>query len=183
MDKMEFAQWTAALKTYYSREKLLPTEAAMDLWFEQLKDLSYEAICIALNKWVLTEQWAPTIANIRKLAVETISDPLPEWEEGWNQVIKAIRHYGMYREDEALESLQGITKEIVKRLGFRNLCLSENIQVDRANFRDIYQRMLTEEKKEAIVPQYIKDKIQSLRLNEAEKNLVRIGGAHDRSET
>jgi vacuolar-type H+-ATPase subunit E/Vma4 len=44
------------------------------------------------------------------------------------------------QEPEALQSLDEITRKCVKRLGFQNLCTSENITADRANFRMIYEQ-------------------------------------------
>lgn len=54
-------------------------------------------------------------------------------------VSKAIGQYGMYRTEEAMESFDEVTREAVKRLGFQNICLSENIVADRARFAEIYQ--------------------------------------------
>ena len=39
---------------------------------------------------------------------------------------------------EAMESFDEVTRESVKRLGFQNICLSENIVADRARFAEIY---------------------------------------------
>lgn len=36
--------------------------------------------------------------------------------------------------------MDAITRKCVKRLGFQNLCVSENITADRANFRMIYEQ-------------------------------------------
>ena len=38
-----------------------------------------------------------------------------------------------------MESFDEVTREAVKRLGFQNICLSENIVADRARFAEIYQ--------------------------------------------
>ena len=38
-----------------------------------------------------------------------------------------------------MESFDEIIREVVKRLGFQNICLSENIVADRARFAEIYQ--------------------------------------------
>lgn len=140
MTKQEFALFAAALKTYYSKEeKLLPNTAAMRLWFEQLQDIPYPLANAVLQKWVSTQKWSPSIAEIREQAVLIQNGPTPSWGEGWEAVRKAIRRYGIYNQQEAMESLSGITKEAVRYLGFRNLCLSENETSDRARFEQIYQ--------------------------------------------
>ncbi len=38
-----------------------------------------------------------------------------------------------------MESFDEVTREVVKRLGFQNICLSENIVTDRTRFAEIYQ--------------------------------------------
>ena len=38
-----------------------------------------------------------------------------------------------------MESFDEVTREVIKRLGFQNICLSENIVADRARFAEIYQ--------------------------------------------
>ena len=36
----EFSLIAAAIKTYFPRDNILPTENAMELWYEELKDLA-----------------------------------------------------------------------------------------------------------------------------------------------
>ena len=110
MDKKEFAAFAMALKTYYPKEELLPNEQAVDLWFLQLQDLDFKLAETALCKWVAVNKWSPSIADIRAEAAAIRFGDLPDWGEGWEQVIKAIAKYGMYRPQEALESMDKITK-------------------------------------------------------------------------
>ena len=65
MNRKEFALFASALRTYYPREKLLPNEQAMELWFNQLQDIPYKVAELTLNKWVATNKWSPSIADIR----------------------------------------------------------------------------------------------------------------------
>lgn len=64
MTEQEFAKFAMGLKTYYPRENLLPNRPAMELWYRQLQDLPYEVAETALNKWVSTNKWSPSIAEI-----------------------------------------------------------------------------------------------------------------------
>ena len=102
MDKKEFSLFASALRTYYPREKLLPNEQAMTLWYNQLQDIPYKVAEATLNKWVAIEKWSPSIADIRQLATELVNGAIKDWGDGWEQVEKAIRRYGIYREAEAL---------------------------------------------------------------------------------
>lgn len=136
MDKREFAVIMAALKTYYPKENLLPNQQAMELWYDMLKDLTAEQLTYSLKKWVALNKWAPSISDLRAGVLPEQAD----WSEAWGKVLDAIRYHGITEEQEALEGLDDTTRMVVTRLGFRNLCMSENISVDRANFRMIYEQ-------------------------------------------
>lgn len=88
---------------------------------------------------MLTNKFKPTVAELREIYTDLVSPVLSDWSEGWEKVSKAIGHYGMYQEAAAMESFDEVTREVVKRLGFQNICLSENIVADRARFAEIYQ--------------------------------------------
>ena len=68
MTAKEFANLTAAIKTYYPRDYVIPTDKAMELWFNSLKDLDYQNACRGLKKYVETNKFSPSIADIRDYA-------------------------------------------------------------------------------------------------------------------
>ena len=159
MDKKQFAIFASALRTYYPKEKLLPNDQAMTLWYNQLQDIPYELAEVTLNKWVATNKWSPSIADIREQAADLMQGGGKDWGDAWQEVLRAIRLYGSYQEKEALESLDETTRKVVKRLGFRNLCFSEEIQVDRANFRMIYEQQQERDRQDAQLPPRLKSLI------------------------
>lgn len=163
MDKQEFGFFSAALRTYYSKENLLPNEQAVTLWFRQLQDIPYPVACAVLDKWVATNKWSPSIADIRDQVAEIENGgPAPDWGEGWEQAISAIHRYGSYCELEALASLPPLVRETVRRIGYRNLCLSENQVADRANFRQIYETLSQRETEMRRIPLSTRERIASL---------------------
>lgn len=153
MTQKEFATFAMALKTYYPRETLMPNEQAMKLWFSQLQDIPYDLAEIALNKWVATNKWSPSIADLRESVANIKMGYIPDWGEAWEQVLHAISHYGYYQQAEALESMDELTRYCVKRIGFSNICRTENIAVDRANFRMIYEQMIDRKRMGAQLPE------------------------------
>lgn len=173
MNRLEYAKFAMALKTYYPRESILPNEAAMDLWFIQLQDLDYKLAEAALNKWVATCRWSPTIADIREEAANISAGEIGDWADGWQQVQRAISRFGFYRPAEALESMDEITRKCVERLGFVNICTSDNMPADRANFRKIYEAYAEREKTERQIPAATKKQISQL---QGEKVLIEGGG-------
>ena len=162
MNKKEFAIFASALKTYYPKEKILPNEQAMELWFNQLQDIPYKVAELKLNKWVATSKWSPSIADIREQASGIIQGEGKDWGEAWQEVLRCISKYGFYREEEALNNMDKLTRKVVRRLGFKNICLSEDIQVDRANFRMIYEQEQSKEKQAAQLPPKIKELMASM---------------------
>lgn len=162
MNKKEFAIFASALRTYYPKENILPNEQALQLWFNQLNDISYDVAEVTLNKWVATNKWSPSIADIREQATDITQGAAKDWGDAWQDVLRAIRLYGSYEELKALESLDETTRKVVKRLGFRNLCFSEDIQVDRANFRMIYEQQLQRDRQDAQLPPRLKAIISNI---------------------
>lgn len=166
MEKREFAVFVSALKTYFPKENLLPNDQAMELWFRQLQDIPYQVAELALNKWVATNKWSPSIAEIREQAAAIKCGEKPLWSDGWEEVLRAIKSYGSYRETEALQSMTETTRQAVKRLGFRNICMSENIMADRANFRMIFEQIADREHKTQQLPVQLTNLIEAVREKE-----------------
>lgn len=163
MTKKEFGTFIAAMRSFYPRETILPTKQAIELWFNQLQDIPYEIACLALNQWAATNKWSPSVAEIRESAAIITQGEAKDWGSGWEQVKKAISNFGMYRVDEAVESIEDeIAKETVKRIGFLNLCTSENPTAERANFRMIYEQLTERKRKEAQLPKALKELIQGV---------------------
>lgn len=172
MDKKEFSTFAMALRTYYPKEQLLPNQQAMELWYGELCDIPYNVAEAALRKWVATNKWSPSIAEIREMTTTVKQGEIPDWGEGWEQVLMAIRRYGSYREAEAMDSFDDITKQCVTRLGFKNICMSENISNNRANFRMIYEQLAERKKKQEQIPEKLAKMIQQIQ----EQQQLRLEG-------
>lgn len=162
INKKEFAIFASALRTYYPKENILPNEQALELWYKQLQDIPYNVAELTLNKWVATNKWSPSIADIREQATGITQGAAKDWGEAWQDVLRAISNYGSYREEEALDGFDEVTRQVVKRLGFKNICMSEDIQVDRANFRMIYEQEQHRQRQDAQLPQKLKALISNM---------------------
>lgn len=165
----EFGLFASALKTYYPRENILPNEKALELWFKQLEDIPFKVVEAGLQKWVSLNKWSPSIADIREMARDMVIGEISDYGEAWQEVQKAIRYFGFYREDEALDSLTPLTRKAVERLGFTNLCMSENPEASRANFRMIYESLAEREKKETQLPEKLKIIISDMKMIEGKE--------------
>ncbi len=159
MTLAEFAKIAKAIKAYYPRETVLPTEESVLLWYDILQDIDYEAMMIGLKKWVTTNKFAPQVSDLREMVAEISAPPVLGWEEAWGAVLDAIRRYGYYQQDAALDSLDELTRQAVKIMNFREICLSENVMADRAQFRDIYNNIANRKKQDAQIPAYLHEMI------------------------
>lgn len=162
MEREQFKVLCKGMKAVYTQETFLPDADAFNVWFGLLGDLDYAVLNAAIQKYMLTNKFPPTIADLREIATTISTGEIPDWGEGWEQVLQAIRKFGSYRETEALATMDELTRTCVKRIGFRNICLSENIAADRANFRMIYEQIADRTKKESALPISLNNTIKQL---------------------
>lgn len=172
MTRQEFMYWVAALQTYYERFDLLSNDQAVDLWYEALGDLDGNTAVAALKKWSQTEHWPPTIADIRKLALESQIGPTDDWGDGWMAVKKAIERYGWCREKEALASLPPAARSAAQRIGWQDICNSENPEALRAQFRQVYEVIAERERTDQLISPGVKQM-----LADVAGNMKMIGGS------
>lgn len=167
MRKAEFGKIAAAIKTYYPRENVFPNQESIEMWYAQLKDIPYGIMQVAVQKWVATNKWCPTIADLRELCTEIVSGATPDWGSGWKEVIDAIHMYGWDRETEALNSMTPTTRRVVEQMGWLNICRSTNEASDRASFRMMFENLIERKKNEAQLPATLNtliEKIQDKKL-------------------
>ena len=161
MDQIEFGKIAAAINTYYPKDKPFKNPAAIQLWYEEFKELPYEAVVNGLRRHVNTSKWCPTIAELKEaIVVNTAGEK--DWGASWDECMKVIGRFGQYQEAEALDSMSPITREVVKRIGFRELCISENQMQDRANFRMIFEQVTGNEYERAALPKGLQDSIAKI---------------------
>lgn len=158
MTREEFAIIASGMKTMYKREGFLDSAESMSVWYELLKDLTYKQVSVAVQKYMLTKKFAPTVAEIRELCVPKKGD----WSDGWEQVVRAIKKFGVYDPEGAYAFMDDTTRKAVKRLGWQEICLSENLTADRANFRIVYEQIESRHHEEAVLPESIKERIEKI---------------------
>jgi len=164
MNAQEFATIASAIKAAYPNANLMPDKQSKEVWYTMLADLEYQLCLAAIKEHISTCKFAPTISEIREKCAGIATTQVYDWGDGWEQVKRAIRKYGMYQEDKALESMDEITRRCTKRLGFKELCLSENVTADRANFRMIYEQVEKQEKEDSVLSLDLKENKKQLNL-------------------
>ena len=66
-----------AMKAVYSQATFIPDQDAFNVWYELLKDIPYSRANVAIQKYMASEKFPPTIADIRANATEIIA-PIEE---------------------------------------------------------------------------------------------------------
>jgi hypothetical protein len=162
MTKDEFKILAKGLKAVYTYPSFLPDADSLNVWYGLLQDLPYDVCNVAIQKYMMTEKEVPKIADIRNMCAEIMAGEKPLWSDGWEEVLRAIREYGSWNEAKALESMSEITRQTVRRMGFINICRSEEISVERANFRMIFEQIANKEHEKAKIPLQIRQLIATI---------------------
>lgn len=175
MDKKQFAAFAMAVRTYYPREQILPNQQAMELWFRELQDIPFEIAEMALRKWVSINKWSPSIADIREMTARIVNGNPMTWGESWEKALNAVRKFGSYNKRAAIESLDPLTRKCVESIGYTELCMSENIMVERAHFQKIFEVYSQREQTDQRVAPPLLEAISRLQLNGIDGQPLRIG--------
>lgn len=136
----EFGSVLKTIKANYANFNVLDTKETIMIWFEFLKDIPEDDLKRAVVTYIATEKFPPTIADIRRLAIN--KEPKKDWSEAWSIVLKAISKFGYYHIDEAYEYIKSqdeLAYVIAKRFNFSKICESQNLDIERANFRMSYE--------------------------------------------
>ena len=165
----EFKILAKGMKAVYTQPTFLPDAAAFNIWYQLIRDIDYKIANAAIQKYMLTSKFPPTIADIREQATSVVSGEKPLWSDGWEEVVRAIKNYGSYGQKEAMESMSEITRMAVRRMGYIDLCRSENPVADRANFRDIFNMIAERQVKANQLPVTLVGLIKSIRDGENKK--------------
>lgn len=161
---MSYKEWLSiaiGLRSVYTSDRFLPDEDAIKIWYELLKDLPYEQVNIAAQKYMTTSHFPPTPADLRA----AILPPPADWDDAWQTVISAVRKYGSWDVKSAESSFDDMTARVVRNLGgFRRICELEYDEMDvlRANFRDIYTRLAKREAENAQMPPMLRGMINQM---------------------
>lgn len=140
MTKKDFVMFAEKMNASYPGHQFLVTPECVDWWYELLGDLTLEAALGALRTHAMVSRIPPTAAEIRgSAAIAEASYPGPE--EAWSEIGRAVRYYGYPRAGEAMESFSVPVKNIVRGIGFQNICRTPMSQISalRSHFKRAYE--------------------------------------------
>lgn len=160
MTKGEVAKLLAVLAASYPKFEV--DDLKVHVWHEMLGDLDYSIASMAIKKLIMQNTFPPAIAEVRKAAAVLTGPEQVAGSEAWGEVTRAIRNYGYYREEEALASMSPITAQLVRYMGWREICLSEEPEILRAHFLKMYDQIIAREQEKQLLPPAMQAEIKKL---------------------
>ena len=161
MTKKEMAQLLAVLAASYPRFEV--DDLKVRAWHEMLGDIDYAVASMAVKKLIMQNTFAPAIAEVRKAAMEIMRPEQVTGSEAWGEITRAIRNYGYYREAEALASMSPTTARVVRHMGWRDICVSEEpTGVLRGQFLRMYGQVADREQEQQLLPAGMREQISKL---------------------
>lgn len=179
MTRDEFKVLVKGMKAIYSQPTFIPDQDAFNMWYALIGDLPYEVCSISIKKYMLTNKFPPTVAELREMAANVVNgDPLT-WGESWERALNSVRKYGSYNKQAALDSLDPITRKCVESIGYMQLCMSENIMVERAHYQKIFEVFAKREQTEKQMPLGLQEAITKLQIKGMDGQLL-LGDSNER---
>ncbi len=168
MNEQQFLVISSTIKASYPNAIVMPDKAAMNVWYELLKDLDYEICKDSVIELISTSKFPPAIADIRERCSTKTRSKIKTPGEAYESVMVAISKFGRNEPQKAYETMDDITIKAVRQLGYVYLCNSENMMADRANFIKFYEAIAKEKQTETQLPVRLQIK-QSSSNNQIER--------------
>lgn len=161
MTRDNFKILVKAMKAVYSSENFIADKDAFDVWFELLKDLPYEQANLAIQKYMTSEKFPPTIADIRTKATEIITPAEESMSElqAWALVQKALRNSGLNSEEEFAKLPEACQRAVGTAANLKEWALMDSDQVatiEQSHFIRNYRTSVQRMKEEARLPENVK---------------------------
>ena len=157
MEREEFKILVKAMKAVYAQSTFIPDQDPFNVWYALLQDLTYEQANLAVQKYMITEKFPPTIADIRQKANEIVQ---PDVEiltelEAWSLVRKALRNSGYHAEEEFAKLPEACRIAVGSPANLEEWAMMDTDEVETVeqshfirNYRTAQKRM----KEEAMIP-------------------------------
>ena len=110
-----------------------------------LEDLPAKTLERAALEHIGRSKFFPTIAELRQAAFDLLEagSPLPEGHEAWQTVLSEVERVGHAGKPEFDSPL---IAKAVETLGWRTICLSDNVSIERAHFMQVYSGLVAKER-------------------------------------
>lgn len=142
---IKFLKLISAEYNYFLRDLDEETyNLKIQLWKTMLTELDLNTAIICFQKHLCSDygNFAPSISSILKYYSQLKFGIAKDACQAWGEVISVINKYGYYNQEKALKSLDIITREVVEYIGFKEMCLSNNTDLLRSQFKNFYNTIV-----------------------------------------
>lgn len=178
MTREEFDKLIRGIKAAYTNSNFMSNPDSEGVWYRFLKNVDYPHAEAAVYKHISVCKFPPTIAEIlEQCSAIAIPDEF-NWLDGWRKDSESNRPVTgttvQRKQIAALKEADLTAGEVAERLGWENLCMSENQAVDRANFRQGYEAVLNRKRDKLKLSGGVYERLNALTQGIA--NAKMIGG-------
>ena len=140
MTRQETIALVALASSSYPSMQARDPRPIVEAWSLMLAELDPLLAKAAIIKVCRESQFFPSVAQIVSATaqLDPRETPLPTAAEAWEQVSELIQSVGPYR---APTYSCDVVKRAVRAIGWRQLCMGENPEADRAHFLRLYESM------------------------------------------
>jgi len=110
------------------------------MYVRLLSDIPPDELQTIVDQAVATCKFLPTIAELRDMRHSLNTIGRMTYIEAWDSVQKAIRKHGYMQKPVFADAT---TAQVVAAMGWRELCMSETPEITRAQFRDMYNSLVS----------------------------------------
>lgn len=164
MTREEFSIIVKGLKAVYTQQTFIPDKDAFNVWYELLKDIDYANCNMAVQRYIISERFPPTIADIRDYVFKNdkSNNGLNE-SYAWSLVRKAISDSSYHSEERFNELPETIQKAVGSANQLRIWATDGDFNdgVVQSNFLRSYRQVIETNQKMEILPQNLRNMIEN----------------------
>lgn len=174
MSKDEFRTLVKAMKAVYADPKFIPDQGAFEVWFTLLRDLPYAVASAAIQRHMMSSSFPPTIADIRRMAVENstpVDDSISELE-AWSLVYKAICNLQWDAPEKEFDKLPDLCKKAIGTpANLREMAQMDTNtveSVEQSHFIRAYRTAKQQRQNYSVLSIGLKQQIDAMRISTGE---------------
>lgn len=115
-------------------------EPTVAMYLRLISDIPPAELQAVVDQAIAESKFLPTIAELRERHRTLTAPQFAPWEEAWEYTQRMIRECGAANKPNITSN--PALKRTVDIIGWRDLCMSDNMAVIRAQFRDIYNGLV-----------------------------------------
>lgn len=141
----EVAAALRVLAAAYPRFEL--KQGTIEVYCAMLADVDMGDLQRACIWCIANREFFPTVSELRAGMAETAADKPPDEDQAWSEVLREVRRVGSWGDPQF--SHPAISRA-VQGVGWKDICMSEKIGVERAHFLRAYEKSIEGHRQERI---------------------------------